>query len=125
MGKQLKYNEIASGVKLFGKYPRKADIVSKAILQSSINDTIYAQLGANVQKISIEYSFFNFQKKLSFKIFFFCLFVFFRAASAAYGSSQARRRIQAVAASLHHSHSNARSKPYLQPTPQLTAMPDP
>ena len=77
MGKQLKYNEIASGVKLFGKYPRKADIVSKAILQSSINDTIYAQLGANVQKISIEYSFFNFQKNCPLKSFFFLFFCFF------------------------------------------------
>jgi len=33
--------------------------------------------------------------------------------------------IRAVAASLHHSHSNAGSKPRLQPTPQLTATPDP
>ena len=28
-------------------------------------------------------------------------------------------------AGLHHSHSNARSEPCLQPTPQLTEMPDP
>ena len=50
------------------------------------------------------------------------LFLFFRAA---HGSSQAGVSIRAAAASLHHSHSNAESKPYLQPTPQLTAMPDP
>ena len=31
----------------------------------------------------------------------------FRAAPAAYGGSQARDRIGAVAASLHHGHSNA------------------
>ena len=31
----------------------------------------------------------------------------------------------AAAASLHHSHSNTRSNPCLQPTPQLTAMWDP
>ena len=49
--------------------------------------------------------------------FFFCLF--FRAAPAAYGGSQARGRIGAVAAGLYHSHSNARSKPCLQPTLQL------
>ena len=30
-----------------------------------------------------------------------------------------------VAASLHHSHSNVGSEPHLQPTPQLTATPDP
>ena len=49
----------------------------------------------------------------------------FRATLEAYGSSQARARIRAVAAGLHHSHSNAVSEPHLQPTLQLTAMPDP
>ena len=31
----------------------------------------------------------------------------------------------AAAAGLYHSHSNARSEPRLQPTPQLIATPDP
>ena len=57
--------------------------------------------------------------------FFFGLFFFLKAAPAAYGGSQARGRIGAVAASLHCSHSNARSKPHLRPTPQLRATPDP
>ena len=35
-------------------------------------------------------------------------FLFFRAAPAAYGSSQAMGQIGATAAGLHHSHSNAR-----------------
>ena len=48
--------------------------------------------------------------------FFFCLF-FGGTTPVAYGSSQARDRIGAAAASLHHSHSNARSKPRLGPTP--------
>ena len=54
----------------------------------------------------------------------FCLF---RAAPMAYGGFQARGLIGAVAvaAGLRHSHSNARSKPHLWPTPQLMAMPDP
>ena len=65
---------------------------------------------------------------------FFCLFVVVVvvvvvaiswAAPAAYGGSQARGRIGAVATGLHQSHSNAGSEPCLQPTPQLTAMPDP
>ena len=34
-------------------------------------------------------------------------------------------RIRAVAASLHHDHSNAESEVHLQPTPQLRAMLDP
>ena len=54
---------------------------------------------------------------------FFCLF-FFRAPLLAYGGSQARGGIGAVAASLHHSHSNARSELNLRPTPQLMAMLD-
>ena len=49
-------------------------------------------------------------------LLFFCLL---GAVPATY--SQARDRIRAAAASLHHSHSNARSKPHLQSTPQLTA----
>ena len=49
----------------------------------------------------------------------------FRAASAACGGSQARGRIRAVAAGLHHSHSNSGSEPSLRLTPQLTATPDP
>ena len=46
------------------------------------------------------------------------------AAPAAYGGSQARGRIRAAAASLCQSHSNKGFEPCLQPTPQLTAMPD-
>ena len=42
-----------------------------------------------------------------------------------YGGSQARGRIGATTASLHHSHSNMGSEPCLQPTPQLTATADP
>ena len=39
---------------------------------------------------------------------FLFIFLFFRAALAGYGGSQARGRIGSVAASPHHSHSNAR-----------------
>ena len=41
------------------------------------------------------------------------------AAPAAYGGSQARGRIGAVATGLRQSHSNAGSELRLQPTPQL------
>ena len=58
--------------------------------------------------------------------YIFCLFVLlFSDALAAYGDSQARGPIRAIATSLHQSHSNAGSEPHLQPTPQLTATPDP
>ena len=40
---------------------------------------------------------------------FISFFVFFRAIPAAYGGSQARGPIGAVASGLHRSHSNARS----------------
>ena len=42
-----------------------------------------------------------------------------------YGDSQARGLIGATAAGLRHSQSKVGSEPRLQPTPQLTAMPDP
>ena len=45
--------------------------------------------------------------------------------SMAHGGSQARGLIRVVATGLRHSHSNARSKPRLRPTPQLMAMSDP
>ena len=62
---------------------------------------------------------------LFYLFIYFCLFAFSRATTSAYGGSQARGLIGAVAAVLHHSHSNARSEPCLRPTPQLTVMPDP
>ena len=78
--------------------------------------------------LSLHYSIFDpFFNVFSFedadsKLFFF---VFSRVAPMAYGGSQARVLIRAVAASLCQSNSNARSELRLQPTPQLTAMPDP
>ena len=53
--------------------------------------------------------------------FSFCLFAISWAAPMAYGGSQARGPIGAVAAGLHQSHRNAGSEPRLQPIPQLTA----
>ena len=50
---------------------------------------------------------------------------FSKATSVAYGSSQAKGQIRAVAASLHHSYSNSGSELHLQPTPQLMTMLDP
>ena len=64
---------------------------------------------------------------LSFLFFFsFLFFLFlFRATPVAYASSRARSLIGVAAIRLHHSHNHVRSKPHLQPTPQLTATPDP
>ena len=56
-------------------------------------------------------------------LFFSSLASFLRP--AANGGSQARDRIGVVAAGLHHSRSNATSKPHLRPTPHLAATPDP
>ena len=57
--------------------------------------------------------------------FFFFFFFFLGPHLQYHGGSQARGRIGATAASLCHSHSNARFKLCLQPTPQLMAMLDP
>ena len=56
---------------------------------------------------------------------FFFLFSFSRATPLAYGDTQARGLIEAVATSPRQSHSNAGSELHLQPIPQLMAMPDP
>ena len=55
----------------------------------------------------------------------FCLFAFSVAIPTAYGGSQARGLIGAVAAGLRQSHSNTGSEPHVRSTPQLTAMLDP
>ena len=68
------------------------------------------------------------------RVFFLCLLYFYFlsfflsfffaiswAAPAAYGDSQARGLIGAVAAGLRQNHSNSGSEPGLGPTPQLTA----
>ena len=60
---------------------------------------------------------------LSFFLLFF--FGFSRAPPVAYGGSQTRSLIAAVAVSLRQSHSNAGSELCLRPTPQLTAALDP
>ena len=57
-------------------------------------------------------------------LFIYCLSAFSRAAPVAYGGSQARGPIGAIAAGLHQSNSNSGSELRLQPTPQLTATPD-
>ena len=52
-------------------------------------------------------------KKRIFLLSFFFVYVYlFRAAPVTYGSSQARGQIGAIAAGLHHSHSNTRSEPH-------------
>ena len=62
------------------------------------------------------------QLYFNLKKFFLCVSFY---APAAYGGSQARDLIGAVAASLPQSHGNAGSEPHLQPTPELMATPDP
>ena len=75
---------------------------------------------------------FSFLLLLFFSVF--CLFAISWATPVAYGGSQARGPIGAIAAGLRQSHSNVGSEPRLQPTPtpqitatppQITATPDP
>ena len=63
------------------------------------------------------------KKKKRNRIIF--VFFLFRATLAACRNFWARGGIGAAAMGLCHSHSDARSEPHLQPTPQLTATPDP
>ena len=57
--------------------------------------------------------------------FFFVFLLFLWVTPMAYGGSQARCLIRAIAASLCQSHNNVGSEQHLQPTPQLTAALDP
>ena len=100
-GEQIKEGPIEKGCRgSFGSY-RKKELYSY-LYHTKIN---YKWVG-------------NLNKKLPF-------FLVFRAAPTSYGSSQARVQMGAIAAGLHHSHSNTRSESSLQLTPQLTATPDP
>ena len=63
--------------------------------------------------------------KVKNRISFFVFMLFLWATPTAYGGSQARGPIGAVAIGLCQSHSNAGSELHLRPTPQLMAMPDP
>ena len=63
----------------------------------------------------------NFPFFLSFYLLLLLFFAISWAAPVAYGGSQARGLIRAVATGLRQSHSNVGSEPHLQPTPQLMA----
>ena len=87
----------------------------------------FVLLGINCA-IFIFYLFFKFNfigVQLMDNVVLVALFFFFflMAAPVACGGSQAREPIRAAAASLCHSHSNARSELHLWSTPQLTATP--
>ena len=69
------------------------------------------------------YLFFYFFGLLSFVVVVVVVAISW-AAPTAYGASQARDPIGAVATGLRQSHSNTGSEPRLQPTPQPTATPD-
>ena len=71
------------------------------------------KLEYNLQVVGLE-------KALCFCVCLFVCFCLFRVTPMAYGSSQARVLIGAVAAGLRHSHSNLGSEPNLRPTPLLT-----
>ena len=62
---------------------------------------------------------------ISLSIYFFFIFCLFGVTPGAYGGSQARGLIGAVATGLRQNHSNTGSEPRLRLTPQLTATPDP
>ena len=66
---------------------------------------IFSAKNTNIRVVGLFLSF--------FLLFFLGLF---RVTPEAYGSSQAKGQIRAVATGLRHSHSHVGSEPYLQPT---------
>ena len=90
------------------------DPVAAASLQPAVLHQLCALVPTEEEYVEQALSFiFSFQELHFFLFFFFYLFAFSRATPAAYGGSQARSRIGAVAACLCQSHSNAGSKPRL------------
>lgn len=76
-------------------------------------------------KISREFFRFSAQVfKSGWVFYFFCLFCHFLGCSHGKGGSQSRGRIRVLATGLHQNHSNVGFQLGLQPTPQVTAMPD-
>ena len=73
---------------------------------------IHPKVQTQTQTPGLKYGF-NYILHLRIIIIILFFFSFVRATPAAYGGSQAREQIVAVAGGLHHSHSNARSKPCL------------
>ena len=61
---------------------------------------------ASIQRHICRISSFNLNLRISWRFLFLFLFLFFRAAPVLYGGSQAKGRIRATAARLHHSHSS-------------------
>ena len=59
------------------------------------------------------------------RFYFFLFYFLFLTSPVAYGSSGARGHLEVAAAGLCRSHSDAGSKPYLQPMSQLVATLDP
>ena len=97
----------------------KNTIHVKSIFSSALRG--YLNFRCKMFSFYLPYSWSITEVFLKLSLFFF----FFRPAPEAYGSSQAKGWIRATAVHLHHSHSNARSKPGLWPTPQVMAMLDP
>ena len=100
---------------------RKLNCKYKILFYSVLKLLIWEILQQHYSNYEMLYCFHNPLSCLCGLFFFSPLF---RAAPAAYESYQTRGQIRAAAASLCHSHSNARSELRLCSIPQLVAMPD-
>ena len=108
---------VVVSLKLLVQCQTYSKLIIHAFLQMKRNSMLHINQMWTRQKLRGFFCFILFLRQ-----FFYFLFT---ATAAAYASFQARGWIGAVAASLHHCHGSARSKPHLQPTAQLVAMPDP
>ena len=101
------------------------EALSSITLNLWIKMDIFTILNFSIQKQQFLYFIWSLKKFLFLIIAFFIVlfsfsfsfFCFLGPHPVAYGGSQARGRIRAVAAGLRPSHSNVRSKPRLRPTP--------
>ena len=102
-----------NGVILYFPRPYKNRITSRFLYEAKL-----ALMSKHIHALLLKQ---NHQSISLIRIFF----ILFLGPHPAHGVSQVRGLIRAVAARLRQSYSNEGSKQCLQPTPQLTAMPDP
>ena len=120
-------DSLQNGENIFANDVHDKGLISEIYTNNSyqLNNKTQSKTGKKTYILDI-YPKKTFRCNMHMKKYLTSLFLFyFYATPVAYGSCQASSWIGVAAAGLHHSHSNARTKPHLWPMPQLAAMPDP
>ena len=104
-------SQVTGGSTVFGVGKCPLEAIVRGLAPSMLHEEIHQSPGLCLLGLGEVGGRFSFMERALIGITFF--FFLFKATFTAYGGSQARGQIGAVAACLHHSHSNAGSKPRL------------